>query len=65
MSRKWYAVQHGNNFDSDCGSTVKRDALRIANRKHRDYPGEEIRICICRVDNDFCKEELIIFPGTR
>ena len=65
MSKRWYAVQHGNNFESDRGSSVKREAMKIARQMHKDYPGEEIRICLCREDNDFCEGEIIVFEGKR
>ena len=65
MSKRWYAVQHGDNFECDNGSTVKRKAMQRARQMHRDYPGEEIRICLCREDDDFCEGEIIVFNGWR
>lgn len=65
MSKRFYAVQHGDNFESDNGSTVKREAMKIARQMHKDYPGEEIRICLCREDDDFCEGEIIVFDGKR
>ena len=30
MAKKFYAVQVGNDYSSDIGSTIKREALRMA-----------------------------------
>lgn len=62
--KRWYAVQHGDNFESDCGSTVKREALKMAHQLAKEYPGEEIRICVCAAGDDFCTEEIIVREGT-
>lgn len=65
MSRRFYAVQHGDNFEWDEGSTVKREAVKMANqmKRDKDYDGEEIRIAV--IDDDFCTEEIIIRDGKR
>lgn len=65
MSKRFYAVQHGDSFESDFGSTVKREAIKMANQMHREYPGEEIRLCLCREDDDYCEGEIILHAGTR
>ena len=65
MSKRYYAVQHGDYFFDDFGSTVKREAYKIARQMHKDYPGEEIRIAIRTVDDDFCVGEIIVFDGKR
>lgn len=65
MSKRFYAVQHGDEFSSDVGSTVKREAYRMAREMHNDCPGEEIRICVCREDDDYCEDEIIVYPGKR
>ena len=65
MTKRWYAVQHGDNFDTDNGSTVKREAMKLARELHKDYPDEEIRICYCREDDDYCEREEIIYEGRR
>ena len=64
MSKRYYAVQHGDDFSSDNGSTVKREAYKIAREIHRDYPGEEIRICLCREDDDFCDGEIVVYEAS-
>lgn len=63
MSKRFYAVQHGENYECDFGSTVKREAYKMARELHRSHPGEEIRICLCREDNDFCEKEIIVFES--
>ena len=65
MSKRWYAVQHGDDFASDNGTTVKREAYKLARQAHKDYPGEEIRIVLCRVDDDFAEDEIIVYEGSR
>jgi len=63
--KKWYSVQHGDNFDLDNGSFNRRTAGSMAAKIKRDerYNGEEIRIVT--VINDFCENEEIIRQGTR
>lgn len=57
---KFYTVQHGNDYSSDYGSTVKRKAYTIARELGREYPQDEIRISVCSVDDDYCTCEIII-----
>ena len=65
--KKFYAVQHGDNFDCDYGSTVKREAIKMANALKRDhyYDGEEIRIAVVSCDSDYCTGEIIVRNGSR
>ena len=65
MSKRFYAVQHGGDFDCGTGSTVKREAMKIARKLHKWHPGEEIRLCLCREDDDYCEGEIIVFHGKR
>jgi hypothetical protein len=65
MSKRFYAVQHGDDFASDYGSSVKREAMKMARELAKEYPGEEIRICLCREDDDFCEGEIIVKAGSR
>ena len=65
MKRTWYAVQHGDNFESDNGSTVKREAYKMARALHKEYPNEEIRIALCTTESDFCDGEIIVYNGAR
>ena len=60
--KKWYAVQHGDDYDCGYGSTVKREAIKMANAMKRDpyYDGEEIRIAITEGDDDFVIGQIII-----
>lgn len=60
MTKNWYAVQHGDDYASDYGSTVKREAMRMAKAMCKEYPNEEIRIAVCTTDSDYCQEEIII-----
>lgn len=63
--KKWYAVQHGDSFEWDNGSTNKREAFKTANAMKRDhrYDGEEIRVAV--IVNDYCEDEIIIREGNR
>lgn len=63
MSRRFYAIQHGYDFSSDTGSTVKREALKIARFYAKQYPEEEIRVVYCRVDDDFAEDVIIFREG--
>ena len=65
--KKFYAVQHGDNFDWDYGSARKREAIKMANdmKRNHNYDGEEIRIAIIDCKNDFCDGEIIICEGKR
>lgn len=64
MSKRWYAVQLGDETDCGIGSTRKREAMNMCRKLHRLYPGERIRICVCRVDNDFCEEEITVYSSS-
>ena len=63
MNKTFYAVQHGDDYSSDYGSTVKRKAYTMARELGREYPQDEIRISVCTIDDDFCKHEIIIRKG--
>ena len=65
--KKFYAVQAGDNFDCGTGSTVKREAIKMANAYKRDerYAGMEIRIAVCSEDSDYVTEEIIVREGAR
>lgn len=67
MSKNWYAVQVGSNYSSDNGSTVKREALRMARQEARkpENDGLEIRIAVCSTDDDYCQDEIIVRDGSR
>lgn len=67
MKKRFYAVQHGDDYDCGYGSTVKREAIKMANalKRDHDYDGEEIRIAIVSCDDDFCEGEIIIRDGER
>ena len=65
MSKKFYAVQIGNDYSSDWGSTRKREAIVMAHQAARENPGKEIRISICTTDDDFCEREIIVRDGSR
>lgn len=60
---KFYAVQHGSDYSSDYGSTVKRKAYTMAHELGREYPRDEIRISVCTIDDDYCTREIIIREG--
>ena len=64
-AKRFYAVQIGNDYSSDWGSTRKREAIVMAHQAARENPGKEIRISICTTDDDFCDREIIIREGSR
>lgn len=65
MSKKFYAVQIGDEHAFDYGSTVKSEALRMAHREMRrdENDGLQVRICVCTTDDDFYTEEIIVRDG--
>lgn len=63
MSKRFYAVQVGDDYSSDYGSTVKRAAFRMARAEAKENPGKQIRISVCREDDDFCEQEIIVRDG--
>lgn len=67
MSKNWYAVQVGDDYTSDYGSTVKCEALRMARQeaKKPENDGLEIRIAVCSTDDDYCRDEIIVRDGSR
>ena len=64
-AKRFYAVQIGNDYSSDWGSTRKRDAIVMAHQAARENPGKEIRISICTTDDDYCEREIVIRDGSR
>lgn len=63
-AKRFYAVQIGNDYSSDWGSTRKREAIVMAHQAARENPGKEIRISICTTDDDFCEREIVIREGS-
>lgn len=63
MSRRYYAVQVGDNFFDDVGSTRKREAFQIARREARENPGMEVRVVTMTVDDNFALDETIVQEG--
>lgn len=49
--KKFFAIQHGDNYDQDFGSEIYTEAVKMAERACDDYPGEEIRIATCTPDD--------------
>ena len=64
-AKRFYAVQIGNDYSSDWGSTRKREAIVMAHQAARENPGKEIRISICTTDDDYCEREIVIRDGSR
>ena len=62
--KKFYAVQIGQE-DTDCsyGSTVKREAMKMARREAKNNPGMMVRICVCTTESDFCNEIITMQEG--
>lgn len=65
--KKFYAIQIGDNYECDYGSTVKREAIKMANAQKRipSNDGLEIRIAVCSTDSDYVTDEIIIRSGDR
>ena len=64
---KFYAVQHGDNYDWDNGSDNYEAAAEMASKMtcNEDYDGQEIRIAVIDTDTEYCEEEIIIRNGYR
>ena len=67
MNETFYAVQNGCNFDWDYGTGNYNDAVTMAKNlmDDRDYDGQEIRIAVIDVDNNFCDKEIVMREGIR
>lgn len=67
--KRWYAVQVWDENDCGYGSTVKREAVKMANAEKRNprNDGKEIRIVVMSdTTNDaYPVEEIIIREGDR
>ena len=61
--KKWYAVQHGGETDCGTGASNKREARKIATQLHREFPGEEVGICVCAEDSDYCLDYYVIYEA--
>lgn len=61
----WYAIQVGNDYASDYGSTIKRKAFQMAKKEAHKNPESEVRICVCKTNDDFCDKEIIIQHGNK
>lgn len=62
----FYAVEHGDDFSNDNGSTVKREARKMATALHREFPGEEIRVTKVDESGEFCAQWIVyngVAPG--
>lgn len=62
----FYAVEHGDDYSNDNGSTVKREARKMATALHREFPGEEIRITKVDEGGEFCAQWIVyngVAPG--
>lgn len=64
IATKGYAVQHGDDYDCGTGSTVKREAYKIARKMAKEYPEEEIRLVLCTTESDFAEQVIILKDGT-
>ena len=67
MNETFYAVQNGCNFDWDWGSKSYNKAVEMVNDliTDREYDGQEIRIAVIDVDNNFCEKEIVMREGIR
>ena len=64
---KFYAVQHGENYDWDNGSMIYQLAvdMAVAMISDTDYDDQQIRIAVINTDTEFCEEEIILRHGYR
>ena len=64
---KFYAVQHGENYDWDNGSVFYQLAYYMAAAmiSDTDYDGQQIRIAVIDTDTEYCDEEIILRDGYR
>lgn len=58
--KRFYAVQHGDNYDWDNGSYDYDEALAIAHDWAEWEPDEEIRIAFIDEDEGFCDDVKIV-----
>ena len=67
MSRAkvWYAVQVDHDTDCGTGSTVWREARKMATAAHKRNPGVEIGICTTNYDDDFCLNYEVIYEARK
>lgn len=63
MGKRYYAVQVGDYYGSEEGSTVKREAMRMARKVAKENPGYEVRIALCTVDDDFVDDVIYVQRG--
>lgn len=52
--RRYYAVHVGDDCSENEGSTIKREALRMARRAVREKPNEKVRVVMRTVEDDHC-----------
>ena len=63
MDKKYYAVQVCEENDYDTGSTVKREALRMAKAAAKENPLKQVRIYVRTEEDDFCQDIIIVQEG--
>ena len=63
MDKKYYAVQVCEENDYETGSTVKREALRMAKAAAKENPLKEVRIYVRTEEDDFCQDIIIVQEG--
>lgn len=60
--KTWYAVKVGrDDRDYNTGSTVKREALKIAKKYHDEYPDEKILIAVCTTESNYCTDMWTVY----
>ena len=67
MNETFYAVQNGSNLDWDYGAGIYSSAVAMAQdlMNDLDYDGQEIRIAVIDVKNNFCEKEIVVREGIR
>lgn len=61
--RRYYSVQVGDDYTDDYGSTVKREAFRMARREAKANPDKEVRIALRTVENSDVEDVIIVQEG--
>ena len=67
MSKTWYAVQVGDDYEWDDGSYDYNEARKMAENRAADPENKELEVRIAYIDDEYkvCDDEEIIAEGTR
>lgn len=67
MSKTWYAVQVGNDYEWDDGSYDYNESRKMAENRAADPENKGLEVRIAYIDDEYkvCDNEEIIAEGTR